>query len=223
LALLLNSYAYFHEVYPPGFSNLFSQGVPPGGYVGNLTFDRKGWWWFHFISENNAGLSSVENMIACPSSTSTNNFPLSKLCGNYGINFSICKIATSSATDELHGRSLSPTTIRRPSRVVLLMDAGYTIINWTAASLSDAGSLDDDLFSRTAAHYVPGLSINSQKNSIYPDLNNDAVEGRHPGRCLNTTLADGSAKKMVAEDLLIETENPSESPAYLNWSPLYER
>jgi prepilin-type N-terminal cleavage/methylation domain-containing protein/prepilin-type processing-associated H-X9-DG protein len=223
LALLLNSYAYFHEVYPPGFSNLPNQGVPPGGYVGNLTFDRKGWWWFHFISENNTGLSSVENMITCPSSTSTNNFPLSKLCGNYGVNFSICKIASSTTTDELHGRSLSSTTIRRPAQVILLMDAGYTIMNWAAASPFDAGSSQDDLFSRKAAHYVPGLSINSQKKTIYPDLNNDAVRGRHPGRSLNTALADGSAKKMVAEDLLIETEKPFESPAYLNWSPLYKR
>jgi len=113
MTLLLNSYAYFHKAYPPGFSNLPNQGVPPGGYAGNLSFDRKGWWWFHFISEYNAGLSAVESMIACPSSTSTNNFPLSKLCGNYGINFSICKIASTITTDELHGRSLNPTTIQR--------------------------------------------------------------------------------------------------------------
>jgi prepilin-type N-terminal cleavage/methylation domain-containing protein len=222
LALLLDSYVCSHNTYPPGFSNLPNQGVPPGDYVGNLTFDRKGWWWFHFISENNAGLSSVENMIICPSSPPTDIYPLSKLCGNYGINFSICKIASSTTNDDLHGRSLSPTAIRRPSQVILLMDAGYTIMNWAAASSFDVGSSQDELFSRKAAHYVPGLSINSQK-TIYSELNSDAVGGRHPNQRLNTMLADGSAKKMRSEDLLIETERPFESSAYLNWSPLYKR
>lgn len=222
LALLLNSYAHLQGFYPQGYCGLPGYNNPPGGYVGNPSYDKMGWRWFHFVADGNVDLPTVEKMISCPSSRTKENVKLTVLCGNLGINYSICKIAASLTNDEFHGKSLSPTMIRQPSQVILLMDAGYTMVNWKAASVFEANTPDSDLDSRKTAFYVPGLSMNPQK-TINPYLSEDAIEGRHPNKTLNAIRADGSANKVQAEDLLIASENPQDSPAYSAWSPLSKR
>jgi hypothetical protein len=221
LALLLNSYANFQDTYPPGFCNISGYfSPPPGGYIGNASKDHMGWWWFHFLMDAKESPSTVKKMLSCPSSVLTENPGLNVLCGNYGINYSICKIAKLDCDEEFFGRSLSPASIRRLSQNVLLADSGYGLMSWKAATLDPACTFEWP--TRQDVYYVPGLSINSHK-TIYPDLETDAIGGRHPYRSLNVVLADGAAKKIPAEDLLIEADNPSNSPGYLIWSPLSKR
>jgi prepilin-type N-terminal cleavage/methylation domain-containing protein/prepilin-type processing-associated H-X9-DG protein len=217
LTALLNSYDSFQGTYPPGFCSILSCiNVPPGGPIGNSSIDHMGWWWFHFLMETGESPSIVKKMITCPSSVITQNSDLNKLCGNYGINYSICKIAKLNCDEEFQGRSLSPASMRRPAQNILLADSGYGLMSWKSATLDTTCIFEWP--TRQDVYYIPGLSINSSK-TICPDLQADAVGGRHPNRSLNTIFADGSAKKMSAEDLLITTEISSESPAYLTWSP----
>jgi prepilin-type N-terminal cleavage/methylation domain-containing protein len=217
LAVLMNLYASFHRTYPPGICSLPAYlGIPPGGRIDNATIDRAGWWWFHFLMDTNESPEVVKKMLTCPSSIDTESPDLNVLCGNYGVNYSICKLSTMTLTDEFRGRPLSPSSMRRPAQNILLADSGFALMSWKAAS-SDT-TLTFECPTRRDVYYIPGLSINAGK-TLYPDLQADAVNGRHPKRSLNTIFADGAARKMSAEDLVITTSNPSDSPSYLIWSP----
>jgi prepilin-type N-terminal cleavage/methylation domain-containing protein/prepilin-type processing-associated H-X9-DG protein len=217
LAVLLNSYANFNNSYPPGFCALPGyQAEPPGGRIKNSSSDYVGWWWFHFLMDTQESNTLVEKMLDCPASKIVKKSTINFLCGNYGINYSICKIATISTTEEFYGRSFGPLSLRSPARNILLADSGYELMSWKCASLDSA--LVFECPPRQDVYYIPGLSINSSK-TINPELQADAIGGRHPNRSLNAIFADGAAKKMPAENLLITTDVPSESPAYLIWSP----
>jgi prepilin-type N-terminal cleavage/methylation domain-containing protein len=218
LTLLLNTYAQFQTSYPPGFCDL--QGYfdidPPGGPVGVANKDWRGWWWIHFLIDEQDGKNVLKGMAFCPSSKAENVLKQNILCGNYGVNYSICKIAKSNADEEFVGRSLKPGQIRQPSGVLLVADSGYSLLSWKAATLNPAYTFECS--KRKDAYYVPGLSINSQK-SICADLETDALKGRHPNLTINIGMADGSIKKISPETLLITTDTSSDSPAYLIWSP----
>ena len=222
LTLLLNTYAHFQTFYPPGFCGTLCSSTPPGGDVGDAAYDWMGWWWFHFLIDDQDGKTVLEKMISCPSSAIKNNSRLSPLCGNYGVNYSICKIATLTTNDEFHGRSLKPETVQRPAQVLLLADSGYSLLSWKAATLNPAYTFECS--QRRDAFYVPGLSINSNPlKSIHPELKADAIKGRHLNLTINVGFADGTVRRLPAETLLIATDTPSDSPAYLIWSPLNKR
>jgi prepilin-type N-terminal cleavage/methylation domain-containing protein/prepilin-type processing-associated H-X9-DG protein len=220
MTLLMNNYAQFHVSYPPGFYSPPGYYLPPGGYVGNIVYDRLGWWWFHFLIDEQDGKNVLNKMALCPSSAAENQFGRNILCGNYGVNYSICKIAASNTDEEFVGSSLKPGRIRQPSNVLLLADSGYSLVSWKAATLNPAHVFECS--ERKDTFYVPGLSINSQK-TINPNLETDAVNGRHPNLTINIGFADGGVKKARAETLLITTDTPSDCPAYFTWFPLNKR
>jgi len=221
LSLLLDTYARFQVSYPPGFySPSGYSSSPPGGNVGNSAYDRVGWWWFHFLIDAQDGKTVLDKMVFCPSSTAGNHSEQNILCGNYGVNYSICKIANANTDEEFVGSPLKPGQIRQPSNVLLAADSGYSLLSWKAATLDPAVTFEYS--PRSGAFYVPGLSINSQK-TISPELATDAVKGRHPNLTLNAGFADGGVKKVKAETLLMTTDIPSDCPAYSTWSPLNRR
>jgi len=220
MTLLMDNYAQFQMFYPPGFYSPPGHYLPPGGYVGNIVYDRLGWWWFHFLIDEQDGKNVLNKMAFCPSSAAENQFGRNILCGNYGVNYSICKIARSNTDEEFVGSSLKPGRIRHPSNVLLLADSGYSLLSWKAATLDPAVTFEYS--SRSGAFYVPGLSINSQK-TINPEMVMDATKGRHPNLTINIGFADGGVKKVKAETLLIATDIPSDCPAYSTWSPLNKR
>lgn len=222
LTLLLNTYAQFQVSYPPGFySPSGYSSRPPGGYVGNVAYDQVGWWWFHFLIDEQDGKNVLDKMAFCPSSTAGNHSERNILCGNYGVNYSICKIAKLNTDEEFVGCSLKPGQIRQPSDVLLLADSGYSLVSWKAAILDPAVTFEYS--PRSGAFYIPGLSINSQKTISPDELVTDAIGGRHPNLTINAGFADGGVKKLKAETLLITTDTPSDCPAYLIWSPLNRR
>jgi prepilin-type N-terminal cleavage/methylation domain-containing protein len=219
LTVMMNSYSFLQTRYPPGFCDLpdcMCSINPPGGNLGDPVRDWAGWWWFHFLMNSENDCSEIEKIRQCPSSLANNNSKLSQLCGNYGVNYSICKIADTISNTDFLGLPLKPDAIRNPTQVLLLADSGYSLISWKAATLDPAYSFEISL--RKNTFYVPGLSINSQK-SIYSTLEADAIKGRHIKKTINAGFVDGSLRKLWAESLLISTDTPSESPAYLIWSP----
>jgi len=221
---LLSAYAQSFTFYPPGFCDLpgYSSTSPPGGRVGSAAYDWVGWWWFHFLIDEQDAPTLLRKIAFCPSSTAEGSSKRNVLCGNYGINYSICKIATLTTNDEFHGRSLKPETVQRPAQVLLLADSGYSLLSWKAATLNPDYSFECS--QRKDAFYVPGLSINSNPlKSIHPELKADAIKGRHLNLTINVGFTDGTVRRLPAETLLIATDTPSDSPAYLIWSPLNKR
>src|SRR4030042_1768163 len=66
LTLLMNNYAQFQTSYPPGFYGPSGySSPPPGGYVGNIAYDRVGWWWFHFLIDEQDGKPVLDKMVFC--------------------------------------------------------------------------------------------------------------------------------------------------------------
>ena len=186
---------------------------PPGGYAGFVEYDRTGWWWFNYIDNY---INESKKMLECPSKRLGN--PRLKndiLCGNYGVNQSICKSSSGRKSfSEFIGTPLCTADISRPSETLLIVDSGYSMITWWHATNTPPVVLDDNLIEDTA--YIPGLKINSERD-LWPGQERDAINGRHPNKSVNIGFADGHINRIKAEDLFVE-ENAG---GYINLSPLW--
>ena len=207
LAFGMFMYESENQTFPYGVYDTFVE--PPGGYrVGSSSYDRMGWWWFHFIEEFYEKSNKRTMVICCPSkrlndSKLNNNI----LCGNYGVNRSICKSSVDVHNDkeEFVGKPLGSSDIPHPAQTLLIVDSGYTMISWWHVTNVPPVALDSDSIEDNA--YVPGLSINKDKG----------LWRRHPSKTVNVGFADGTVAQRKADDLLVEKEGD----AYMNRSPLW--
>ncbi len=186
---------------------------PPGGYPGNLMFDRPGWWWFHYIIDYSK--SDSESVICCPSRQIRDKIlQYNVLCGNYGVNQSICKSSHGGESQaEFVGKPLCCNDILHPSQTFLVVDSGYSMINWwhaTDAPPEPPGNTIED------AAYIPGLWINEDK-SLWPGLEEDSLYGRHPDKTVNAGFADGHVSRVKADVFFVEKAGDS----YKNLRPLW--
>jgi prepilin-type processing-associated H-X9-DG protein len=188
---------------------------PPGGYAGYLQYDRKGWWWFNYIVDYSKKDYDRALAIWCPSrQIKSDNLKDNVLCGNYGVNQSICKSSTGSKSRaEFIGTPLRAADIPHPSQTLLLVDAGYSMINWWHATdfpPVPLGSTIED------AAYIPGLTINRERN-LWPGQEDDAIYGRHPNKTVNVGFVDGHVSREKADDLFVEKAGDT----YKNIRPLW--
>jgi prepilin-type processing-associated H-X9-DG protein len=189
---------------------------PPGGSVGYRQFDRSGWWWFNYfedIYKKNMGGKAV---LQCPSKQIQH--PKLKddiLCGNYGVNLSICRMSDGNAPPDERGQPRLGSDVSRPAQTLLIVDSGYAIISWRHAADSFTATLGNASIEDTA--YVPGLSINSQRQ-LKPEQKIDALYGRHPQMTVNVGFADGHVARTKADDLLVKKASDG---YYENRSPLW--
>ena len=202
-----------NETFPHGFDDLNnSKNIPPGGFAGESAYDKVGWWWFNYIVDTVPAKGSV---VWCPSRKYVD--PLVKgnvLCGNYGVNRSVCKDApklTGVIGDEFVGRPLGLTQITHPSQVLLVMDSGYSLASWKAAT--DVLSPRFDNINREEYFYIPGMSINTLPDSI-----SEASQGRHPNKTINVTYTDGHVATVKADKLTVEKIGSK----FRNISPLWK-
>jgi len=136
------------------------------------------------------------------------------LHGNYGVNQSICKSATGRNRADFIGTPLSTTDLPQPARTLLIVDSGYSMINWwhvTETPPVALGSMIED----TA--YIPGLRINEKRTNLLAGQQADAIEGRHRNKTVNVGFADGHVNCTKADELLVEKTDG----AYNNCSPLW--
>ncbi len=190
-------------------------GPPPGGYAGNNTYDPPGWWWFNYTTDYRR--KEKNKALWCPANKIKNiELKAYVLHGNYGVNQSLCKIPeNSSALDkEFTGTPLRTSDIRQPSRTLLVVDCGYSMINWWHATPSPPTALGNTSIEDTA--YIPGLKINSGRK-LWPGQQDDAINGRHPGKTVNVGFASGHAARLDVDDLLVEKSGNN----YKNRSPLW--
>ncbi len=215
--LLLALYAYesYSQKFPFGFDDTISR-PPPGGWPGDHAYDRMGWWWFNYIADYSRKNKGKKTTLLCPSKYQSD--PQLKedvLCGNYGINTSVCKYTTGRISRaEFIGTPLFLADIPNPARTLLIVDSGYSIINWTHATDAPPftlGSMIED----TA--YIPGLKINEEKTNLWPCQMADAIEGRHLGKTVNIGFADGHLSREKADSLFVEKT----TDGYKNRSPLW--
>ena len=189
---------------------------PPGGYAGYIQYDRIGWWWFNHMDAYFSKDEAKRTVLSCPSKQ-IRDYRLKDniLCGNYGVNQSICKSSTGvESHSEFIGMPLRSSDIPRPAETLLIVDSGYSMINWWHATDILASTLHSEPIENTA--YIPGLEINSERNLLVGQLQ-DAINGRHPNKSVNVGFADGHISRIKADDLLVEESGGN----YNNRSPLW--
>lgn len=211
----LAMYETENQTFPYAFHD--SLRPPPGGYPGNPAFDRKGWWWFNYISDYSRKNNGKKAALWCPS-RQAKDIQLKDyvLHGNYGVNRSICKSFDDiqSHRKEFVGTPLSSSDIPHPGQTLLIIDSGYILISWwhaTDVPPIPLGSTIED----TA--YVPGLQINKKKD-LWPGQEWDAISGRHPNKSINVGFADGHVSQKKAVALFVEKKTDN----YKNKSPLWQ-
>jgi len=211
----LNMYETENETFPYAFDDTLLE-PPPGGHPGNFAFDRKGWWWFNYISDYSRKNKGKKAALWCPS-RQVKDIRLKDyvLHGNYGVNQSVCKSSPGRKSHaEFSGTPLSSSDIPHPSQTLLIVDSGYSLISWwhvTDVPPVLLGSTIED------AAYVPGLEINKDKN-LWPGQEWDAINGRHPNKTVNVGFADGHVSRKKADDLFVEKI----AEDYKNKSPLWQ-
>ena len=214
LVLGLAIYETENQTFPYGFYD--SLRSPPGGYPGNSAFDRKGWWWFHYISVYSRKSKGKKAALWCPSRRIRDLKFDHVLHGNYGVNRSICKSFDDiqSRRKELIRTPLSSSDIQHPGRTLLIVDSGYSLISWW--HVTDVPPI---LFGSTIenAAYVPGLKINKKKD-LWPGQELDAINGRHMNKSVNVGFVDGHVNRTKADDLLVEKIKD----VYKNRCPLWQ-
>lgn len=216
LGIAISIYTSDNRIVPPGFVNSMIE--PPGGFPGDLAYDRVGWWWFNYIGPFYSNQTDRNTILKCPAknlreSTLFDNI----LCGNYGVNSAICKITSIGKNySEFVGRPLKISGIKDPSRTLLITDSGYALINWWHATLNPPLALNSMFIENTS--YVPGMRINSQK-AVWPGQEYDAINGRHPNRTVNVGFADGHIETKKADELLVEKREDKYDNRIPLWSP----
>ena len=182
-----------------------------GEYPGHASFDLQGLWWFQTAYDQGVRDFPKGSVAWCPENSLIGaRLKGNVLCGNYGINMSICK--SSSATTG----PLSLRDINNASKALLIVDSGYSIINWLGAS--DAPPilfLENPV--RESAFYIPGLTFNKNR-TISQEFLQDAIEGRHPNQTVNVMFADGHSARVKADELAVEDNGDG---SYENRSPLW--
>ena len=213
LTVGLFMYETENQRFPYGFYHTFTP--PPGGYPGNIAFDRLGWWWFNYTSDYPGRNRGERTTLWCPSRRIKDPEFNYILHGNYGVNRSICKSSDDIQRnrEEFVGTPLRGSDIPHPAQTLLIVDCGYGIISWwhvTDVPPVTLGSTIED----TA--YIPGLEINKDRE-LWPGKEEDAVDGRHPNKTVNVGFVDGHYSRTKAKDLFVEKTDD----VYTNRSPLW--
>lgn len=190
---------------------------PPEGYTA-FSYDRKGWWWFNFIEGFYKKSDAKNTVVKCPSKWLTD--PKLKnniLCGNYGVNRSICKSYDDRPfLKEFVGTPLNTSDITNPGKTLLVVDSGYAIISWWHVADKPPVVLGNTIIEDTA--YVPGLWINKKRN-LWSGQKQDAIYGRHSNKTVNVGFVDGHVNRVRADDLFVEKKDEGYENKSLLWAP----
>jgi prepilin-type N-terminal cleavage/methylation domain-containing protein/prepilin-type processing-associated H-X9-DG protein len=214
LLLALFAFESANRHLPFGFDDT-RKDPPPGGWPGNIAYDRTGWWWFNYIEGSFRKSQGRIHVLWCPSRQIRELQFEHVLHGNYGINTSVCKYATGRMSmAEFIGAPPALDKIANPSRTLLIVDSGYSIINWTNVTDVPPFKLSS-MIEDTA--YIPGMRLNEEKTNLWPGQMADALQGRHPGNTVNAGFVDGHVSREKADSLFVEKT----TDGYKNRSPLW--
>ncbi|HUW17925.1 MAG TPA: type II secretion system protein [Sedimentisphaerales bacterium] len=216
LFLALTTYDQENETFPYGFKRSeLGQPAPIGGFAGDHSYDRRGWWWFHFLAPSLGKNHDKGTIFWCPArSVEDGGMKPNILCGNYGVNRAICKDTKGTPGSEVVGIPLSAHQVQSPQATLLISDSGYSLISWRAATSEDLPPIDHP--NRQGSFYLPGLGVNKGR-TLTAGSEQDAVDGRHPNRSVNAVFADGHQDTPRADVFLVEKTGDN----YVNRCPLW--
>ncbi len=217
LNVSLRIYHEDNSVFPIGFRPLVP-GIPapPGDYPGDPVYDWRGFWWFHYL-DIPYERGRERQILRCPSRCILGSHHLSEniLCGNYGVNQTIMKSPEGISGSEFVGKSpMGLSQIRSPSLTLVIVDSGYSLVNWRAACDFPTPIFDNAM--RDTVGYIPGMESNLSRE-IDARHQQDAYLGRHPSRTVNAGYADGHADHVSADRLGVSQEGE----ILINRSPLW--
>ena len=218
LSLALTAYDQEYGTFPHGF-DLHGLTPPPGDFVGDAAYDKMGWWWFHSLADTMEDNFDKGTVLWCPSRNIKN--PVVReniLCGNYGVNRSICKDTLGVIGSEFVGTPLGLHKIRRPAGTLLITDSGYSLISWYGVAVITPPDLPFENQKREGAFYIPGLKMNTGR-IISSGFEQDAVKGRHPNRKVNVGFADGHLSRLKADSLFVEKSSSGYNNRFPLWRP----
>lgn len=211
---LLTIYEQRNGVFPHGFDDSSFITVQKENCVGDIMYgDKLGKWWFQSISDIPNAEAANASVFWCPSRCIKDAPPSKRniLCGNYGVNRSICKDAcdlSGMIGSEYVGIPLSLTQVSHPPSVVLVVDSGYSLISWEGATNASFLHYERYETDREKSFYVPGIEANKQREEeLLPGSTGDAIIGRHRQKTVNAGYADGHARQIKAEELFVREEN----------------
>jgi len=218
LQLAFTVYNQDNGTFPYGFNDSLATVTitPPGGYQGGSS-DIQGWWWFHYLTDSLGDNFDKGTVFWCPSRNVKDTYIL---CGNYGVNRSICKSAdgiTGIIGSEFVGEPLSLGKISHPETTLLITDSGYSLISWRGVTNTIIPPIYENP-DRENAFYIPGMKINSER-IIDPDFKQDAIDGRHYGKKVNVGFADGHIDRIKADNLFVEEKSGSYNNRWPLWCP----
>lgn len=220
LLLCFTLYQQETGVFPYGFSDKglgTTMKEPPGRWAGR-GIDKKGWWWFNYL-RNISDLSLDKgSLVWCPSRNIDDpQDARNLLCGNYGVNRSVCKDAQGMTSCVFSSDPLPAGQVKRPSATLLIGDSGYGLLSWMAAV--DTGSAPFENPARVNSFYIPGLALNQTRGELIS--NPEAILGRHPHGELNLGFVDGHTARRPAEFLGvgIDCTDPADVRLPSLWTP----
>jgi len=68
--------------------------------------------------------------------------------------------------------------------------------------------------------YVPGLKMNEDNTTLWPEQKYDAIKGRHPKKKVNVGYVDGHVDCRKAEELFVKKTETGYANRYPLWSPI---
>ncbi|MHC4950168.1 MAG: type II secretion system protein [Planctomycetota bacterium] len=190
---------------------------PPEGYAGTGN-DKRGWWWFSYL-QNVTDISVKKGSVVwCPSRKVFD--PENEgnvLCGNYGVNRSVCKDAQGLTSSVFSSDPLRAGLVKRFSATMLISDSGYSLLSWMAAV--DTGGDPFENPDRISSFYIPGLPMNRSRTELTG--NPDAIKGRHPRGKLNIGFMDGHTALRSPESFSVGVEYTGPGDVHLPsfWEP----
>ncbi|KPJ66804.1 MAG: hypothetical protein AMJ43_06920 [Coxiella sp. DG_40] len=217
LVIGLMMYENENETLPYAFDRPPHNSPPPGRYPGYAQYDRMGWWWFNHIPGCFSKDGKEKTVLWCPSrKLKGHRLEDNVLCGNYGVNQSICK-SSSGIIDhpEFIGTPLRTGNIPHPGQTLLLVDSGYSMITWWHATNVPPVKLGK---TREETAYIPGLCINKEKD-LWLGEEQDAINGRHLQKTVNVGFVDGNVSRVKADDLFVEKTDNDYKNLYPLWLP----
>lgn len=221
LSIGLVVYEAEQEVFPYGFNDKAHKLLSPplSGFLGSGP-DKVGWWWVNYLQSILEISLDQDSVTWCPARKAVgpgtrNNL----LCGNYGVNRSICVDAQGTLGNPFVGEPLGAKNIRFPARTLLIGDSGYSLLSWRQAAIPDEVELSSssDHPYRINSFFIPGLEMNQDRPGLAD--NPDATDGRHSRRTINFGYADGHTEQRKAEALAIEPAVLESGAIPLLWMP----
>lgn len=212
-------------VFPHGFDKAmtFSMSITSASTdcPGDPSKDKAGKWWFQYLDHNYGEKTKNSSIFWCPARKITDSsLKPNILCGNYGVNRLICKdvidpLNLFAGKNEYTGIPLNSSKISHPQNTLLIVDSGYSLISWHAATNTVIKPKSLGIY-RENAFYIPGVTTNSRNTLLAGNM--DAVDGRHSRGTVNAGYVDGHIANLKADKLFVTEENG----VYKNISPTWK-